>query len=167
MGAAGAVTSFARMVLPAALLVGIDSFVWILLKRVKYVFMTDLADGRPNVSLWSRRDDRRSGSGCGRFSVLARIEAGSGFCLASLAAAGFASGGRGLSGSSRWPAASMRKAIRNRIPAIDMLILRMHLVHRECRSRAVTHHATLAKRGGVRKGMRRHGLDYVAADTRR
>ena len=63
-------TSFARVVFPAALLVGIDSFVRILLKRVEYVFMTGLAGVRANVGLWSGRGGRRAGSDRGGFRLL-------------------------------------------------------------------------------------------------
>jgi hypothetical protein len=69
VGAGGAMTSFARMVFPAALLVGIDSFVGILLKRVEYVFMTCLAGVRANVGLWSGRGGRRAGSDRCRFRL--------------------------------------------------------------------------------------------------
>ena len=72
VGAGRAVTSFARMVFPTALLVGIDSFVWILLKRVEYVFMTGLAAVRANIGLSSSRGGARGGSGHGGFRFLDR-----------------------------------------------------------------------------------------------
>lgn len=78
---------------------------------------------------------------------------------------GFDSGGLGP--SCTWPVAFLQPANRNRRAVADLLKLRMHLAHFERRSRAVTHNATLAEWGGVRKRMRRDSLGYVAADTSR
>src|SRR5687768_9311187 len=72
MRAGGSVATLASIVLPAALLVEIDSLVRILLKSVRDIFVTGLTGLRPDIGFWARRGSRSFRLSGSRFRLLCR-----------------------------------------------------------------------------------------------